>query len=199
MNTAGWVQFLKKKERNEEGDVDDDELLDQLHHGQPLGVVIPNSKVLIDSCLGTSVAMFARVLRHKIDQENGSAGPLKSPFNTYLGKIVCERVTPFPCRTFDTTTLYIVNSFPQWLTKYGVTHSHEASSTFDVRTRPEFASFTAHAIANLLFGVIFCRSTGRVNALHHFSKHVKQLETESSQLLPFMPELTHLNVLLSFL
>jgi hypothetical protein len=59
-----------------------------------------------------------------------------------------------------------------------------------------FASFTAHAVANLLFGVIFCRSTGRV---HLFTIHVKELEKESSWKSPFMPNLTDLDVLLSFL
>jgi hypothetical protein len=44
-----------------------------------------------------------------------------------------------------------------------------AKSTFNVRSRHVFPSFTKEAIGDLLFGVIFCRTTGRVNALHQFT------------------------------
>jgi hypothetical protein len=40
------------------------------------------------------------------------------------------------------------------------------ASMFHVRSRHVFPSFTKKAIGDLLFGVIFCRTTGRVNALH---------------------------------
>ena len=66
-----------------------------------------NLSILIHACLGTSIGMFVRLLKHNIDTETGTARPLISDkLQKTLGRVVCERATPFPSRTFDTTTLH---------------------------------------------------------------------------------------------
>jgi hypothetical protein len=140
--------------------------------------------------------MFARLLKYSIDTNNGTAGTLGAMFKRTLGKVISERATPFPCQTFDTTTLYIVSSFPSWLKRHKGTT--DEACTFDVRKRRALTCFTGEAIANLLFGLIVCRSMGRVNAHHQFTIHLNSSQG-SCRKSPFMPEIVDLDVLLSFI
>jgi hypothetical protein len=72
MESEGWMQFLK--DDSNEDEVTEEEVFDHLHNLS--GVTIPNLSVLVNACLGTSVGMFARFLKHNINTETGTAGPL---------------------------------------------------------------------------------------------------------------------------
>jgi hypothetical protein len=118
--------------------------------------------------------MFVRLLKHNINTETGTALPLVSEkMQKSLRRVVCERATPFPSRTFDMTTLFLITSFPQWLTRHGGNGLVVDAGMFDVWSRPAFTAFTGKSVGDLLFGVVFCRTTGRVNALHTLSMHLE--------------------------
>jgi hypothetical protein len=194
MESNGWMQFLKDDDNS-----DDDEDQEFQHSTNSIGVTIPNLSILIHACLGTSIGMFVRLLKHNIDTETGTARPLISDkLQKTLGRVVCERATPFPSRTFDTTTLFLITSFPQWLTRHVVNGLVVDACTLDVRSRPAFTAFTGKSVGDLLFGVVFCRTTGRVNALHTLAMHL-QAEKKTNRKYPSLPELSDLNLVLSYL
>ena len=74
-------------------------MTDQLAQDNTVGVVIPNLSVIIDACLATSIGMFLRFRKDNINMETKTAGKLDQSFEMILGAVVCERATPFPCRT----------------------------------------------------------------------------------------------------
>ena len=73
--------------------------------------------------------------------------------------------------------------------------------TYNITKHPKLHTFLGEeAIGNLLFGIIFCRCTGRVSALNAFAKHAHSVwNKNSTRIPPFMLEMENLMLLLSFL
>ena len=164
------------------------------------GIMIPHLSLLLDACHGTSVGMFLRLLKVHVNTDMNEIGPLGEQQAANLGKVVCERASPFPCHTYDTTTLYIIISFPQWINTKLDRVTETGMNTYGFTDHLKLHTFGEEAIADLLFGIIFCKCTGRVCAINAFAQHAYFLcNKDNTQIPPFLSELHDLMLFLSFL